>query len=188
MHNPIPSEFYFKPGSLLQGVFDREENARERETFSPPGSVARKPKAEDEDGEALLPGQEEPPELMPRVTEADKTNDVTSLNRKLQRNLYLLLLGKDAAGKDVWRFPQATLGKEEVLFEVSCHQLSSRDSTLRLRKAAQRELRSSYGLGMDTWVVSRKPIGVYRPPNPASSTPAPGSQVRAERSPSIRSH
>jgi large subunit ribosomal protein L46 len=47
---------------------------------------------------------------MPRVTEADVKNDVKSLNRMLQRTLYLLVQNKD--GK--WTFPQAALEQETL--------------------------------------------------------------------------
>lgn len=47
---------------------------------------------------------------MPRVTEADEKNDVKSLNRALQRTLYLLV--KDKEGR--WMFPQDRLQKETL--------------------------------------------------------------------------
>jgi large subunit ribosomal protein L46 len=57
--------------------------------------------------------EEEKAELRPRprVTDADRTGDVKSLNRMLQRTLYLLVLGKDGR----WGFPMAPLlGKENL--------------------------------------------------------------------------
>lgn len=54
---------------------------------------------------------------MPRVTEADKTRDVKSLNRALQRTLYLLV--KYGDGK--WGFPAAQLVGRETLHQVSLH-------------------------------------------------------------------
>src|SRR5204863_93360 len=47
----------------------------------------------------------------PRVTEADTTDDIKSLNRMLQRTLYLLVLGEDGQ----WRFPTAPLAGKESL-------------------------------------------------------------------------
>ncbi|EKM55741.1 uncharacterized protein PHACADRAFT_161771 [Phanerochaete carnosa HHB-10118-sp] len=151
LHNPVPTEFYFKSGSLLEGIFNREENARERKAWGRPGAKPRKAQSSgnalgEENESGLLPGEEPPPQLMSRITEADRKGDVMSLDRKGERNLYLLVQARDEAGKDVWRFPQAVVGKEELLHE-----------------AVHRELRSPFGLGMDTWVVSRKPIGLYRP-------------------------
>lgn len=51
---------------------------------------------------------------MPRVTEADKTGDVKSLNRALQRTLYLLVKG----GKGGWTFPTTGLVPKEDLHTV----------------------------------------------------------------------
>ena len=48
-----------------------------------------------------------------RITEADEKNDVKSLNRLLQRTLYLLVKNKEGQ----WMFPQDTL-KKETLREV----------------------------------------------------------------------
>ena len=59
----------------------------------------------------------EPP--APRVHESDKKGDVKSLDRLGERNLYLLIRGKDHTGKDVWRFPQGGLQDGEFLHQVS---------------------------------------------------------------------
>jgi large subunit ribosomal protein L46 len=67
------------------------------------------------------------------------------LDRKGRRNIYLLLKAREE-GHDVWRFPQGPLQKGELLHE-----------------AAQRDLHAECGALMDSWIVSRKPIGVYRP-------------------------
>ena len=50
-----------------------------------------------------------------RVTEADKKNDVKSLNRLLQRTLYLLVQNKDGA----WEFPSSLIQEHESLRTVS---------------------------------------------------------------------
>jgi len=50
---------------------------------------------------------------MPRITEADQKNDTKSLNRALQRTLYLLVKNKEGQ----WQFPQDRL-KEENLHGV----------------------------------------------------------------------
>lgn len=121
LHNPIPKEFYFKPGSLLEGIFDREENARERKAWGRPGAKPKKsPDSVEEESESgLLPGEEPPPQVMSRNSEADRQGDIKSLNRKGERNLYLLVQAKDEAGKDAWRFPQTVVNKEELLHEVN---------------------------------------------------------------------
>ncbi|KAL5096381.1 hypothetical protein RYX36_000708, partial [Vicia faba] len=47
--------------------------------------------------------------LAPRITEANKNNDLRSLQRALDRRLYLLLYGNAygaPSGKSVWHFPE----------------------------------------------------------------------------------
>ena len=63
---------------------------------------------EGEEGEMKKEIIEKP---MPRLTEADRTEDVKSLNRALQRTLYLLV--KNGEGR--WGFPNSELvGKESL--------------------------------------------------------------------------
>lgn len=50
----------------------------------------------------------------PRETEADRTGDVKSLNRKMDRSLYLLV--KNASG--VWRFPEDRVHGLETMSQV----------------------------------------------------------------------
>jgi large subunit ribosomal protein L46 len=52
---------------------------------------------------------------MPRVTEADEKGDEKSLDRMLQRTLYLLVKNKD----ELWQFPTAPLDGKESLRAVS---------------------------------------------------------------------
>lgn len=56
------------------------------------------------------------PRPLPRETEADRTNDLKSLNRKLDRSLYLLIKRKDGQ----WRFPEDRLYGRENLHQVRC--------------------------------------------------------------------
>ena len=56
-----------------------------------------------------------------------------------------------------------------IPFRISCHAPVSHAMRCLLchrpvSQAVNRELRSPFGMGMDTWVVSRKPVGLYRPP------------------------
>ena len=125
LFNPFPTEFYFKTGSLLEKKFAREEKIREREAFGGPWTVKREgPESEVEAGtsaadQAESMGEEpmEPP--APREHESDRKGDVKSLDRKGERNLYLLVRGKDHTGKEVWRFPQGGLQEGEYLHQVS---------------------------------------------------------------------
>lgn len=52
---------------------------------------------------------------LPRATEADEKGDQTSLNRKLDMSLYLLVKGKDGR----WRFPEDVVQGKEGLHQVS---------------------------------------------------------------------
>ncbi|THH31761.1 hypothetical protein EUX98_g2442 [Antrodiella citrinella] len=152
LHNPFPNEFYFKPGSLLEGKFAAEERDREREAFGRTSSTDDDAAINASKDVLEVLGEEEVVKLMPRVHEADLKGDVKSLDRNGERNLYLLLRAKDAAGKDVWRFPQGGVQAEELLHD-----------------AAQRDLHAECGAHIDTWVVSRNPIGVYQP-SPSEET------------------
>ncbi|KAI0822610.1 39S mitochondrial ribosomal protein L46-domain-containing protein [Trametes gibbosa] len=156
LYNPFPTDFYFKTGSLLERKFAKEERIREREAFGGQWTIKRRkqvPSEMDEDGvliasadQAETMGEEpvEPP--APRVHESDNTGDVKSLDRKGERNLYLLVRGKDHTGKQVWRFPQGGLQEGELL-----------------HKAASRDLEAECGINMDTWIVGKKPIAVHQP-------------------------
>lgn len=94
---------------------------------------------------------------MPRVTEADKRGDQKSLDRMLQRALYLLVQGADGS----WVFPTARLEGSESLVEVCSALLLSRliESLTDGLQAAQRTLTQSAGPNMNTWIVGNVPIG-----------------------------
>jgi large subunit ribosomal protein L46 len=78
---------------------------------------------------------------MPRVTEADLKNDVKSLNRMLQRTLYLLVRNKEGR----WAFPA-----DRVVAKESLH------------GAAERILMDAGGINMNTWLIGRVPIGHHQ--------------------------
>ncbi|KAF8350900.1 39S mitochondrial ribosomal protein L46-domain-containing protein [Amanita rubescens] len=151
LHNPFPYDFYFKQGSLLEKRFIQEERRRERRAFGPSFGIREKV-TEDERAatkaalETLARQEGEGEELLPRVHSADTNRDYKSLDRKGKRNVYLLLQAHED-GHDIWRFPQGGLQKGELLHE-----------------AAHRDLQVECGEHMDAWIVSRKPIGVYKPP------------------------
>ncbi|KAK9473909.1 mitochondrial 54S ribosomal protein mL46 [Dipodascopsis tothii] len=80
-----------------------------------------------------------------RETEADRKGDLTSLERRLDRTLYLLVK-KDRAD-NAWKFPATDVNytaKESIL------------------AATERCLEQYGGENMDTWVVSRVPAAVYK--------------------------
>lgn len=88
LHNPFPSEFYFKPGSVLEAKFNQEERKRERRVFGK--GFGRVPKAS---GSTLKPQDiaRETVETGSRISAADKSKDVKSLDRQGERNLYLIV-------------------------------------------------------------------------------------------------
>ena len=67
------------------------------------------------EGKVLKNVQVERP--MPRVTEADKASDTKSLNRALQKTLYLVVKNEH----EQWGFPSAELARHESLHTVNRH-------------------------------------------------------------------
>lgn len=94
---------------------------------------------------------------MPRVTEADLKNDVKSLNRMLQRTLYLLVKNKE--GK--WAFPADRLVGKEALHSVRKPKLLYLQSTDK-QQAAERILLDAGGINMNTWLIGRVPVGHHQ--------------------------
>ncbi|PYH96974.1 CAF1 family ribonuclease [Aspergillus ellipticus CBS 707.79] len=82
--------------------------------------------------------KEEIPRPYSRVTEADSKGDLKSLNRALQRTLYLLVQSKEG----YWKFPSSPVEVDETL-----------------RQAAERTLAQSVGVNMNTWMVGYHPVG-----------------------------
>ncbi|KAH6774778.1 decoy [Perilla frutescens var. hirtella] len=80
----------------------------------------------------------------PRITEADKANDKRSLQRALDRRLYLLIYGTayGSNGTPVWHFP-------EKVYE----------SELTLRKCAESALETVIGDLSHTYFVGNAPMG-----------------------------
>lgn len=119
LHNPFPHEFYFKPGSLLESKFNLEERKRDRKAFGPsfgadhPLAPGFGVTAQD----LKKFGRDEDETPAPRVHASDVNGEVKSLDRKGQRNLYLLIEQKtDEAA--VWRFPEIAVADNELLHEV----------------------------------------------------------------------
>ncbi|KAI2626630.1 39S mitochondrial ribosomal protein L46-domain-containing protein [Hypoxylon sp. NC1633] len=94
-----------------------------------------------EDGEEAKPDEIVPVERpMDRITEADKTNDVRRLDRKLDSTLYLVVQGGD--GK--WQFPAEDVPTDEHLHQT-----------------AARALEFAAGVNMNTWLVGRVPVAHF---------------------------
>ena len=106
LSTPFPQHFYFKRGVNLQQRFHNEEKDRDAKSFG--AGFGKGPRLR------LPPLPFDKP--MPRETEADRTNDVKSLDRKGDRNLYLVL--KKQADSS-WRLPQGRAAPGEALHVVS---------------------------------------------------------------------
>ncbi|OOF98392.1 hypothetical protein ASPCADRAFT_205626 [Aspergillus carbonarius ITEM 5010] len=103
--------------------------------------------------------KEEIPRPFPRVTEADQKNDQRSLNRALQRTLYLLVQSKEG----YWKFPSSPVEVDETI-----------------RQAAERTLEQAAGVNMNTWMVGYHPVGHYvynvRNPNKLANGEGPAGE------------
>ncbi|ETN39152.1 uncharacterized protein HMPREF1541_05375 [Cyphellophora europaea CBS 101466] len=95
-----------------------------------------------------------------RTTEADRLNDQRSLERSLQRTLYLLVRERTKEGKPSnWIFPSGTIAEREGVAE-----------------AAQRVLDETCGVNMNTWQVARHPVGHYAFEHASIEAPKDGEQ------------
>ncbi|KAJ1893729.1 hypothetical protein LPJ66_005588 [Kickxella alabastrina] len=136
----FPRDFFFKKGSSAEAKWMDLEDARASEWYFDPASKpafksVKKVPVEDE---AVV----EPArliEVQPRETQADISGDVRSLERKLDRTLYLLV--KDSAA-DQWGLPQGAIEGDELLHE-----------------AARRNLKDICGGKMNVWMVGNGPVG-----------------------------
>ncbi|ANB13509.1 mitochondrial 54S ribosomal protein YmL17/YmL30 [Sugiyamaella lignohabitans] len=160
----FPSYYYFKKGSLRERQFNAAQRGpvpRHANIWYPKGipdiqhNRERRLKQEiviprqSADNDGLFGNNEEsddslgrPIVLNSRHTEADEINDTTSLKRKLDRTLYLVVKEQD---KNIWRFPAFSLEQKEPL-----------------HIAAERGLRQIGGVNINTWTVSNTPAGVTR--------------------------
>ena len=119
LHNPFPHDFYFKPGSLLESKFNLEERKRDRKAFGPAFGADHPlaPGAGVTAQDLKKFGRDEDETPAPRIHAGDTSGDVKSLDRKGQRNLYLLIQQKADAGA-VWKFPETAVVGNELLHEV----------------------------------------------------------------------
>ncbi|KAI5281538.1 54S ribosomal protein L17 mitochondrial, partial [Ascosphaera aggregata] len=94
---------------------------------------------------------DEVPRPLSRVTEADLTKDYRSLDRELQRTVYLLFKIKKGE-REYWHLPSVTIVPGETL-----------------KAGAERALTSWAGPNVNTWIVGNHPIGhrVYTVRNPS---------------------
>ncbi|KAI1317104.1 54S ribosomal protein L17 mitochondrial [Mortierella claussenii] len=155
---PFGAEFYFKRGSVAERRWKQQEADRLAAAKSPTSSESSSSKAsstssakestisatglEEETEEDRVAALEAKVSFNDRTTEADRKNDIKSLERALQRTLYLIV--KKPRDQHAWQFPQGGVHVNE-----------------NLQEAAGRELQEECGGNMDLWFVGRVPIGHY---------------------------
>ncbi|KAJ2083676.1 hypothetical protein H4R24_000634 [Coemansia sp. RSA 988] len=144
----FPRDLYFKQGSSNERSWIAQEKERAAEWYFDPSSKPKerarnKLQVDSEDGEAmpLKTTSEQMVEVQLRETSADAAGDVRSLERKLERTLYLIV--KDKSGQ--WLFPQGEVQDQELLHE-----------------AARRNLKSTCGDKLSVWTVGRAPVGHHQ--------------------------
>ena len=197
---PFTRYFYFKKGTPAdlewkRKIKDRRTPARDiglyhaytDESWNDEVAVGARESEVDHQVEALvhdaetsgLPADEEMGEKRkeavdrpcPRLTEADRQGDLASLNRRLDRTLYLLARKPDGR----WRFPAAELLRRESLHQVrapappSILASPSRadliecglSGLMRIDQATERIIVQTGGVNVNTWVVGHAPVGHY---------------------------
>lgn len=113
-----PTDFYFKKGSVAERRWKNEEQARLDAMTNPNVSlsdaVQQSQATWEKENESLVTATKA--EKLDRVTKADQDNNVKSLDRALQRTLYLVVKKGEA---NPWQFPESPVENQEYLHEVS---------------------------------------------------------------------
>ncbi len=146
------------------------------------GDAAVEVKGRAEAGEEVRVLEVERP--LPRRTGADVGGDLRSLNRALERTLYLLVRrGERKKGEPEWCLPGGELGKKESLHTVGfpCGDLWGSRADLDIQ-AAERVIVQTGGVNMNTWVVGNMPVGhqVYNYPSSIVDK-GKGTETRGEK-------
>ncbi|CAG8517837.1 609_t:CDS:2 [Funneliformis caledonium] len=145
---PFPVDFYFKKGSIAETKWKARDEQNKKNALAIFSSFKdNKTNSEDnKEKESIFKGydvEEEEIKIASRITQADLSNDLKSLDRALQRTLYLIV--KKPRAEHDWQFPQGGVNQKETLVQ-----------------AAYRELEEECGKKMDVWFVGRRPIGYYK--------------------------
>ncbi|GAA6024791.1 hypothetical protein JCM10207_005587 [Rhodosporidiobolus poonsookiae] len=133
-----------KPVSASSAWFFKQGSAADKAFTQFDARVSKEDTGAEEEGRAYEAAREEvegSSEVVGRLeTQADKTGDVRSLERKADRTLYLVL--KKDRKEHAWQFPQGAV-----------------EGTESLADAAVRELKEEVGPDVDVWSVGRVPAG-----------------------------
>lgn len=142
LSSPLPLDFYFKTGSLPLRRHLVAEHAFVSETYG------KKLSGKAPDVGDIPPETEYEIIERDRWEKADAKRGEKSLERKPEEEVYCLVLkGKDKEGK--WAFPDVQVGKLEALDEAVTRGITGVEGSLG-------------GKGMDSWLVTRKPVGMVK--------------------------
>ncbi|KAI8991454.1 39S mitochondrial ribosomal protein L46-domain-containing protein [Mycotypha africana] len=139
-----PTDFYFKKGSVAERRWKSEEEARQQamtKDTSLTEAVEEARSVWEKENESLANATTKIT-VTDRSTKADAENDIKSLDRSLQRTLYLVVRNNK---NGLWQFPEGPVDGSELLHE-----------------AAERTLKDFCGKNMDTWFVGRQPIAFHK--------------------------
>ena len=145
IQQPFPRDHYFKKGSAAESRFDEYYTKLQKswdgdELLKSGAHASSTSDANGSDSDMFT--------TMPRTTEADAQNDTKSLERALDRTLYLLVRNTQADTKGLsWHLPTKSMP----------HPIAPTDS---LHSVGMRAVRDALGSMMDTWLVSKLPIAV----------------------------
>lgn len=150
LSQPFPREIYFKKGSAAEKTFLKEEKERkdailkksQRDGESVTSDSASEEKSVDSSAEKVGSNQGLYSTLS-RRTKADDQGSIESLERSLDRHLFLLVKGGEM-GND-WTLPFAKVEKS---------------GSEALHKAAPKAVHKLLGDELDIWMVTNLPVGV----------------------------
>lgn len=137
LSNPVPTDFYFKSGSLPLRRYQGSEHELERQWYGDK-IAGPAPKIGDVPPE---PAHDDVPR--DHWAKQDEARGEKSLERRPEEELYLLVQSK---GK--WSFPGLEMKRSETL-DDAVSRITGTEGALD-------------GKTMDTWLVTRKPIGLIR--------------------------
>lgn len=171
LSQPFPREIYFKKGSAAENKFLKEEEDRtksllssnqiesiERESSSSTSSTKEESRSVEVEV-SEIEGQDLY-RTNSRRTKADEENQLDSLERNLDRSLFLLVRGGEM-GND-WTLPFTRIERK--------------GSNTSLHKAAPQIAHSIFGKQMDIWMVSNLPIGLISKDDQKSSSGGGGKE------------
>jgi large subunit ribosomal protein L46 len=112
-----PTEFYFKKGSVAERRWKHEEQARaeamKNNSASLTNAVHQSQATWEKENEGLATTTKA--DKLNRSTKSDVENNKQSLDRCLQRTLYLVV---KKSGSEPWQFPESAVDTSEYLHEV----------------------------------------------------------------------